>query len=152
MASNNFFLNNDPLLFNNPVDNRQSIIDLERYRQQQNQYDYLSELDKLTRENANVREQLNQDNEYMALSQELQTIIQNELMSQVRWRINTNPNAVKNMQRQMDIIKRVKTCQDEEQRKNLDEINDYIKNHSNITFDEYRKAKQDNKEQKKRDK
>ena len=41
----------------------------------------------------------------------------------------------------MEIIKSAKDAVDTEQRKNLNEINDYVKNYSNITFDEYRRIK-----------
>ena len=62
-------------------------------------------------------------------------------MSSIKWHINSNPTASKNIEQQIVIIKATKDSVDAEQRKNLNEINDYVKNYSNITFDEYRRIK-----------
>lgn len=145
--ANNFFLNNDPLLFSGNGMDRLS--EFEQYqRPQAQQYDYLGELDDAVKRASSIQNTLNSDAEYARLSVDLQRMIQNELMSSIRWRLNSNPIAVKNMQRQMEIIQRESAMADEEQRRNLDEINDYIKNHSDITFDEYKKNKNANKNKK----
>ena len=68
-------------------------------------------------------------------------MIQKELIASIKWHINSNPAASKNIERQMEIIKSAKDAVDTEQRKNLNEINDYVKNYSNITFDEYRRIR-----------
>lgn len=142
--ANNFFLNNDPLLYNDQYQTQ--IFDIDRIRQQQQQvqqYDYLSELDGLLRDNTSISTTLANSEEYVNLSIELQSMIQNEIMSSIKWRINSNPNAVRNIQRQIELIKKLKATADDEQRKSIDEINDYIKNHSDMTFDDYRKMKTD---------
>lgn len=63
-------------------------------------------------------------------------------MSLIRNKINCNPNAVRNIERQMEILKETNSIIEDEKRRNLNELNDYIKNYSNITFDEYKKKKQ----------
>ena len=52
-----------------------------------------------------------------------------------------NPTAVKNIERQMDIIKETNNNLENEQRRNILELNDYVKNYSNITFEEYKRIK-----------
>lgn len=159
--ANNFFLNQDPLLFQNsyngqPFDDsafkRQMNDAMLQYKtlqqQQQSQnadfssIDYLGNLDNLMKSlNSTEETALSENTEYQRLNAELTNMIQKELMASIRWRINSNPVASKNIERQMEIIKATKDSADAEQRKNLNEINDYVKNYSNITFDEYRRIK-----------
>ena len=158
MASNNFFLNNDPLLFHS--NNRQfddssynDIVNQFKLMQQQqqpqvihNQYDYLGELDRLIKTvNPNAIALLNDNEEYNRLSSDLTTLIQSELMSSIKWKINDNQEAIKNIQRQTEIINSASKKLEEEQRQNLNELNDYVKNYSNITFEEYKKIKNETK-------
>lgn len=160
--ANNFFLSQDPLLFQNPY-SRNSLNEEETRKQfleTMNQYrniqqkdniipsikDYLGELDNLTKNlNKNILNTLNQDEEYKKLNYELTTLIQTEIMSNIKWKINTNQDAIKNIERQTEIINKANQRLDEEQRQSLNELNDYVKNYSNITFDEYRKIKNNNK-------
>lgn len=152
MASNNFFLNNDPLLFHS--NNRQfddnpynEIINQYKMMQQQpqvvhNQYDYLGELDRLIKtSNPNAIALLNDNDEYNKLSNDLSSLIQNEIMSSIKWKINDNQEAIKNIRRQTEIINEASKKLEDEQRQNLSELNDYVKNYSNITFEEYKKIK-----------
>lgn len=157
--ANNFFLNQDPLLFQNSytpkfedtsVYKKQLNDAMLQYKtlQQQGQVpefgniDYLGNLDNLMKTlNSNEEDALKENSEYQSLNTELSNMIQKELIANIKWHINSNPNASKNIERQMEIIKNVKNAIDIEQRKNLNEINDYVKNYSNITFDEYRKIK-----------
>lgn len=157
--ANNFFLNQDPLLFQNSYPSNFS--DDTSFKKQMNdamlQYkmlqqqrqtvdlgatDYIGDLDSLLKTLSSAEEAALKDNaEYQKLNADLTNMIQKELMSSIKWHINSNPTASKNIEQQIVIIKATKDSVDAEQRKNLNEINDYVKNYSNITFDEYRRIK-----------
>lgn len=163
--NNNFYLNQDPLLFQNayskPVQSeaemRQQLNDaLIQYRSLQQQpvqptvKDYIGELDaSLKNLNESAVEFLNSDEEYQKLNNELQLLIQQEIMNSVKWKINANSSVVKNIQRQNEIIEGANKKIEAEERKNLSELNDYVKNYSNITFEEYKKIKNGNKDESK---
>lgn len=155
--ANNFFLNQDPLLYNgrspqNDEEMRRQLNDaIAQYqqlqqRQQQNQpsnADYLTELDGIVSGiSDDVKERLGNDKEYCRLNGELQAIINREIIWSIKGRINSNQDAVRNMLRQKEIIRNVKDECDDEQRRNISELNDYVKNYSDITFDEYKKIKE----------
>lgn len=165
---NNFFLNQDPLLFKNtysspyqvdpePQQIRQQLNDaLIQYQNLQQQAaqpqikDYLGELDtSLKNLSDSAVEYLNSDDEYKKLNIELQAMIQQEIMRSVKWKINNNASAIKNIQRQSEIIEQANKKIEAEERKNLSELNDYVKNYSNITFDEYKKIKNGNNDESK---
>lgn len=157
--ANNFFLNQDPLLLQNSYPSnfgddaafkKQMNDAMLQYKmlQQQRQSvdlgatDYIGNLDSLMKTLSGAEETVLQENvEYQKLNKELTDMIQKELIASIKWHINSNPAATKNIERQMEIIKSAKDAVDTEQRKNLNEINDYVKNYSNITFDEYRRIK-----------
>lgn len=155
MGSNNFFLNQDPLLFAsnqyNPLngdDFRQQMNDsynqykLFQQKQQKQQIDYLSELDRMMKNVSNdTIAALNNNKEYKRLNNELNNLIQTEIMDSVKWKINNNPDAVKNIERQKELIEEANTLIENEKQQSLNELNDYVKNYSNITFDEYKKIK-----------
>lgn len=165
---NNFFVNQDPLLFRNtyssPYDTdtesemRQQLDDaLIQYRNAQqrpmpqNAKDYLGELDILLKNlNGSTVEFLNSNEEYQRLNAELQGMIQQEIMSSVKWRLNNNSSAIKNIQHQREIIENANKMVQAEERKSLSELNDYVKNYSNITFDEYKRIKNGNNDESKR--
>ncbi|MBR5297239.1 MAG: hypothetical protein IKU29_05145, partial [Parabacteroides sp.] len=116
----------------------------ERYVQplQPQPKDVLSELDSMTKNlNEDVVTSLQSNAEYNNLNNAIQQLIQEELMRSVRWKINANPEAVKKIERMKDIISATNSQYEAEERRNMQEINDYLKNYSNITFDEYRKIK-----------
>ena len=163
-----FYHNDDPLLFQRPTivnptqDGQQSNGNLsdayaQLYKQQlikemqmQNMpnpqqpiaQDWLSDLDNamkgLDNESSDL---LNSDSEFVELNTQLQNMIQSEIMGLVKVRLNSYPNAVDNIKKQLDIIKNVKSKVQENERKNMNELNDYMKNYSHLTFDEYRKIK-----------
>lgn len=154
--ANNFFLNQDPLLYRDMPYQRYGSTDelrqqldetKNRYKFLQSQVnetctDYVGDLDHLMRSlNDNISTTLHNDEEYKKLSAELSEIIQKELIGTIKWKINTNPIAIKNIERQQSIIEQAKLKEMEEQRKSLNELNDYVKNYSDITFDEYRRIK-----------
>lgn len=148
---NNIFLPNDPLLFNSS--NSQFLQqDLQQKMEQkysdylmrtmQNIPDKLSELDnKMKSLNPQVSEKLKEDPEFNELNQILQATIQSELITLIKQKINTNSEALKNIDRQLVIIKNIESKVNEDERKNISELNDYLKNYSNMTFDDYKKLK-----------
>lgn len=153
---NNIFLPNDPLLFNSPNTQMLQQEFQQKMEQKYNDYlmrnmqsvpDKLSELDnKMKSLDTEVSEQLKEDVEFNDLHQILQTTIQAELMLLIKQRINTNPDTLKNIERQLVIIKNIESKVNEKERKNISELNDYLKNYSNMTFDDYKKLKNMNNE------
>ena len=162
---NNFvFSGQDPLLFQSYVTRGNSINDndlkqqmdnammqYQNYQQQlhnsqpqhqTNSRDYLGELDNLTKGvDPEIAERLNADADYMRINAELQILIQEEMLKNVKWKINTNPEAINRMNRLTEIITLANREKSEEERKNMVELNDYIKNYSDLTFDEYKRLK-----------
>lgn len=160
---NNFVFSQDPLLFQSVLPRQNNVLpennDLKQeydtifaqYQAlqqkmpqppQQATKDYLGELDALTREiEPDIVETLTNDVEYNKINAELQFLIQEEMLRNVKWKINNNPDAVSKMDRLKSIIMSVKKEKNEENNKNLMELNDYIKNYSDITFNEYKQLK-----------
>lgn len=165
---NNFVFSQggDPLLYTSPLSVQipQSDIEMKQrldnalvqYQEMQKQFmekqlqtpqqpqikDRLGELDEIIKElDGGVIEKLNQNAEYLQLNNDIQNIIQAELMSSVRWRINENPNAISKIDKLKDIIRDVKKEVSLEEKKNMMEINDYLKNFSDMTFDDYKRLK-----------
>lgn len=115
-------------------------------QQQQNQNnitkDWVGELDTKMKElDSSTTDILVKDKEFSELNAQLQSLIQMELMNLVKININTNPAAVDNIKRQIEIMKSSSQKVKEEEKQNMNELNDYIKNYSNLTFDEYKKLK-----------
>lgn len=159
MANNNFFLSQDPLLFQNPYSQRFSedkqsdaqmrqrlndaYLQYKNTQDELNANDYIGELDSaMTSLPENVAEKLSANEEYLELNRQLQGIIQKEIMASVKWRINTNPSAVRMARRQKDIIDSAVKEAENEEKQNISELNDYMKNYADMTFNEYRQAKQ----------
>lgn len=160
--ANNFYLN-DPLLFQTPYSRgveseedikRQFTDFMTKYNSRQSQQqsrDYVGELEEAVKTiTSTSSDSLSANEEYNDLRASLSEMIQYELMQTIRWKINSNANAVKNIERQLELIRESNRASDDEQRRNLTEINDYIKNYSNMTFDEYRKMKESGDNQKKK--
>jgi hypothetical protein len=160
--ANNFYLN-DPLLFQTPYSRgveseedikRQFTDFMTKYNSRQSQQqsrDYVGELEEAVKTiTSTSSDSLSANEEYNDLRASLSEMIQYELMQTIRWKINSNASAVKNIERQLELIKESNRASDDEQRRNLTEINDYIKNYSNMTFDEYRKMKESGDNQKKK--
>lgn len=139
---NNFYLNNDPLIPRPPQMNYY-IPDPNSQVVQ----DWVGELDKQMKDldDATVT-MLNKNTQFIDLQSTLQNTIQVELMNLVKYKLNSQPSIVDSIKKQLDIIKQTKTQSREEERKSMSEINDYIKNYSSLTFDEYRKIKHGNNE------
>lgn len=104
--------------------------------------DWLGELDKMTsslgKEELGI---LGANQEYLALASSVQQSIQDEIMALVKSRLNTRQDIVENIKKQMNIINGVRDSVDRQQRQDISELNDYMKNYSHLTFDEYKKFK-----------
>jgi hypothetical protein len=158
---NNFVFSQDPLLYSSLLakQNPQAEYDMKRqlddamiqYQQmmqaqqpqkQTPQKDYLGEIDDMICElDEDVALKLSADAEYMKLNNDLQKMIQEEMMKSVRWKINSNPDAISKMDRLKVLINDAKKVKNDEERKVMADINDYIKNYADLTFEEYKQLK-----------
>lgn len=166
---NNFvFSGSDPLLYNTMASNvqrqmppemdvRQQLDNaLAQYQQaQQNllakqppqqpekeQKDYLGELDEMVKElDEEVMGRLQANEEFITLNAEIQQMIQNEIMKSVRWKINSNPDAISKIETLKKTIKTAQKEQQAEEKRSMMELNDYITNYSSMSFDDYKRIK-----------
>lgn len=152
---NNIFLpGNDPLLYNGPTQNQYySQLAHEKLEQKYNEYlqkvnnvrqvpDKIGELDnKIKSLSQDTQNELKQNEEFMELTAILQSNVQAEIMELVKNQLNNNPEIVRNVDRQLQIIKSIDSKIIENERKNMAELNDYLKNYSDMTFDDYKKLK-----------
>ena len=158
---NNFVFSQDPLLYTslmarqnpqNEAEIRQQLNDaLIQYQtlnqppqqpQIQNDKDYLGEIDKMLGElDEDVALTLSADAEYLKLQDDLQKMIQEEMLKSIRWKINSNPKAISKMDRIKELIAVAKKNKTDEDRRIMADINDYVKNYSDLTFEEYKQLK-----------
>lgn len=104
--------------------------------------DYLGEIDKMVSElDEDVILSLTADAEYLKLQDDLQKMIQEEMLRSIRWKINSNPKAISKMERLKELIVIAKKNKTDEDRKIMADINDYVKNYSDLTFEEYKQLK-----------
>lgn len=158
---NNFvFGSSDPLLYNPIVRPPQAEQDLRRqldtmmiqYQNLQNQNyeqpqpkDHLGELDECMKNlNDSVAESLTTNEEFIQLNNYIQQAIQTEIMKTVKWKLNSNQEVVQRIDRLKYLINNANKEQENEDKKNLSDLNDYIKNYSDLTFNEYKQLKQSN--------
>ena len=138
---NNFFLNQpDPLLQSGMYENiPQSIL----YQQVQSQIkDNIGELDEALKTlSPSTLERLTQDAKFTALNAEFQSVVQQELLSVVRNKLNMNPKIQNNIREQLSIIEETKRSIEKEKEASINEMNDYMNNYAHLTFDEYRRMK-----------
>lgn len=163
---NNFVFSQDPLLCTT-LANRQNIqsefdvkkqleemlIQYQNLSQQQQQEmpsvhtkqqtrDYLGEIDDMMRDlDEDILLVLNGDVEYLKINEDLQKMIQDEMMRSVKIKINSNPDAITKMERLKLLISTAKKQKSDEERKILADMNDYVKNYSDLTFEEYKQLK-----------
>ena len=160
---NNFVFSQDPLLYTslmarqnpqNEAELRQqlneAIIQYQSMNQppqpQQTQMssekDYLGEIDRMVSElDEDVILSLTADAEYLKLQDDLQKMIQEEMLKSIRWKINSNPKAINKMERLKELIVIAKKNKSDEDRRVMADINDYVKNYSDLTFEEYKQLK-----------
>jgi predicted RND superfamily exporter protein len=82
------------------------------------------------------------DEEFVQLNTIVQQDIQNEIMSTIKWKLNSKQETIQRVQRMMDIIENHNRTKENEDKKNIAEIADYIQNYSDMTFNEYKKLKE----------
>lgn len=161
---NNFvFGSTDPLLYSNivprqeynePDIKKQLDTVMMQYQQLQqnrqtesiNTKDWLGDFDKALKSlDAEVAESLSTDQEFAQLNAMVQQDIQDEIMVSIKWKLNNKQETVQRVKRMMDIIDNYNRTKDNENKKNLSEIADYIQNYSDMTFNDYKKLKEANK-------
>lgn len=157
---NNFVFSQDPLLFNQTIPSHQPTdLDIKRqldtvmaqYQALQQQKppqqpetieDHIGSLDNMVKNLDTVLlESLNTDPEFIQLNVWIQQTIQSEIMRSIKPRLNSNPEVINKINRAKDIIQELKSAQEAEDRKSMSELNDYITNYSDMTFNEYKQLK-----------
>lgn len=104
--------------------------------------DYLAEIDNMVKDlDEEVIQILTSDPEYVHINDELQKMIQEEMMRNIKWKINTNPDAITKMDKLKELISNAKRTKAEEEKKVMADINEYIRNYSDLTFEEYKQLK-----------
>ena len=138
---NNFFLNQpDPLLHNGMYENIPQSILLQQVQPQLK--DNIGELDEALKSLSPASlERLSQNQRFTELNNDFQTIVQQELLSLIRNKLNINPNIQNNIKEQLDIIGEIKLNIEKEKESSINEMNDYMNNYAHLTFDEYRRMK-----------
>lgn len=139
---NNFFLNQpDPLLQNGMYENIPNPILFQQMQQQQFK-DNIGELDEALKSlSPSVLERLTQNPNFTALNTDFQNIVQQELLSLIRNKLNMNPKIQNNIKEQLSIIEETKRNIEKEKDDSISEMNDYMNNYAHLTFDEYRRMK-----------
>ena len=139
---NNFFLNQpDPLLQNGMYENIPNPILLQQIQPQQFK-DNVKELDDALKSlSPSMVERLSQDSKFSVLNTEFQNIVQQELLSLVRNKLNMNPKIQNNIHEQLSIIEETKRNIEKEKESSITVMNDYMNNYAHLTFDEYRRMK-----------
>ena len=161
---NNFVFGTDPLLYTQMIPQRQNEAEMKRQldnmmtqyhalqqqqqtpppqlQQTQIQKDYLGELDMYLKDlDSDTASILSNNVEFVQLNAYVQQLIQEEIMKAVKWQINSNQDAVQKIERLKSIISETNKERENEDKKNLSELNDYIKNYSELTFNEYKQLK-----------
>ena len=147
---NNFVFSQDPLLCTT-LANRQNLSqqqqqEIPSVHTKQQTRDYLGEIDDMMRDlDEDVLLVLNGDVEYLKINEDLQKMIQEEMMRSVKIKINSNPDAITKMERLKSLISTAKKQKSDEEKKILADMNDYVKNYSDLTFEEYKQLKYGNK-------
>lgn len=160
---NNFVFSQDPILYSSTIPQQpQNESDIKRqldtimaqYQalQQKQQptpptpqtpvVDYLGELDDLLKNtDPDILNILSENTEFTQLNNMIQQDIQAAIMKEVKWKINSNQESIKTINRIKEMIDSAKHERDNEDKKNMSELTDYIKNYSDMTFNEYKRLK-----------
>ena len=151
--SNNFILGSDPLLYSQFVQPQQENIELKRqldnamiqYQQLQKEpelVDHLGELDNILKStNEDLLISLSNNEEFVLLNNYIQQAIQTEILKSVKWKLNNNQEVVRKVDQLKQLIRSVSKEKENEDKRNMLELNDYIKNYSDLTFNEYKQLK-----------
>lgn len=160
---NNFVFSQDPLLYQNlssplnrpgqgEYDMKQQLDNaIAQYQSMQQSFngkqspqgkDHLGELDELMKElDDSVAEKLKTNQEFITLNAQVQEMIQAEIMRSVKWKINSNPDAIAKIDSLKGMIKTATKEQTAEEKRNMLELNDYLNNYSSMSFDDYKRIK-----------
>lgn len=119
---------------------------IKEMQQQQNTMtqpkDWMEELDRVMKNlDTSTVEMLNNNQDFLVLSNQLQGMVQSEIMSLVKMKLNNYPTAIDNIKKQLEIIDNTDKQIKKTEKQNLADLNDYMQNYSNLTFDEYKKLK-----------
>lgn len=141
---NNFYLNQQDPLLTRPYEMPNPII----YQQMQDTLkDTVGELDKSLKSlSPAMMEELQHDTRFATLNAEFQNVVQQELLTLIKNKLNANSTIILNANRQIEIIDDIRRKVESEKEESINEMNDYIKNYSHLTFDEYKKNKNKNKQ------
>lgn len=158
---NNFvFGSADPLLYGNtmprndyisePDIKRQLDAVMQQYQQLQQsktndkpQKDWIGDFDNTLKTlDTDVAEALNTDQEFIQLNALVQNDIQNEILTNIKWKLNGKQDTVARVKRMMEIIENYNRNKANEDKKQMAEITDYLQNYSDMTFNEYKKLKE----------
>ena len=124
---NIFYHNEDPLLYQRPnspifqegqpinpsqmtdvyanLYKQQLLKDMQQQNSIPQQKDWIGELDKVMKNlDTSTADMLNSNQEFVALNGQLQGMIQNEIMSLVKIKLNNVPNVTENVKKQLEII------------------------------------------------
>lgn len=157
---NNFVFGSDPLLYSTTIPRQDYMSEpdikrqldsvMQQYQQLQQskqsetplQKDWIGEFDNLLKElDPSVAESIANDQEFAQLNAVIQQDIQAEIMSTIKWRLNNKPDVTQRIKRAIDIVTYYQQNKVNEDKKNISELNDYIQNYSDMTFNEYKKMK-----------
>lgn len=161
---NNFVFSQDPLLYQNigqamkqqpdfdprqQFDNAvaqyqqmQQALNAKQVQMQESGKDYLGELDEMMKDlDETVAGKLQNNSEFVDLNNQLQAMIQEEIMRNVRWKINNRPEAISKIDSIKQMIKTAQKEQAVEEKKNMMELNDYLNHYSSMSFDDYKRIK-----------
>lgn len=161
---NIFYHNEDPLLYQRPnspifqegqpinpsqmtdvyanLYKQQLLKDMQQQNSIPQQKDWIGELDKVMKNlDTSTADMLNSNQEFVALNGQLQGMIQSEIMSLVKIKLNNVSNVTENVKKQLEIIDDTERQIKKVEKQNMAELNDYMQNYSNLTFDEYKKLK-----------
>jgi hypothetical protein len=136
--------------FNEPDIKRQLDNVMQQYQQLQqskqsetpSQKDWIGEFDNILKElDPSVAESIANDQEFAQLNAVIQQDIQAEIMSTIKWRLNNKSDVTQRIKRAIDIVTYYQQNKANEDKKNISELNDYIQNYSDMTFNEYKKMK-----------
>lgn len=155
---NNFVFGQDPLLYSTTLPQYQpQDVDIKKqldtvmaqYQMMQQKQqsepsieDHIGNLDNMVKNlDPAVTTILESDAEFIQINAWIQQMIQNEIMKSVKMKLNTNQDVIMKVNRAKELVQQAKNIQDNEDRKSLNELNDYITNYSDMTFNEYKQLK-----------
>lgn len=155
---NNFVFSQDPLLYSTTLPQYQpQDVDIKKqldtvmaqYQMMQQKQqpeplieDHIGNLDNIVKNlDPAVTTILESDAEFIQINAWIQQMIQNEIMKSVKMKLNANQDVIMKVNRAKELIQQAKNIQDNEDRKSLNELNDYITNYSDMTFNEYKQLK-----------